>query len=258
MLAACLPFAGARAGDSAHWIEEDRFKLSLGSFITDFDSEFKLSSDRINRGTEISFEDDLGLDDSSTVIRLDGHYRFSSRHRINFSYFDLSRDGDTISTRPLIIDDTLFRRGSELSTEFDYQILKLAYAYSFWQTDKVDLSVSGGLYTFDIDISVKSEDGKQEGDAGTAPFPMFGVHLGYRLRESLYLNAGFEYFAVNESDVEGELTDALVSLEYRAFENVGFGLGYNAVGIFVESTEDDDDKFDFEYDGILLYLTWIH
>ena len=27
---------------------------------------------------------------------------------------------------------------------------------------------------------------------------------------------------------------------------------------FVESTDDDDDKFDFEYDGILLYLTWVH
>jgi len=64
------------------------------------------------------------------------------------------------------------------------------------------------LYTFDVDLSVKSDDGKGEGDAGTAPFPMFG-------------------------------------------------LAYNAVTIFTESN-DSDDEFDYEYDGILLYLSWNH
>ena len=243
--------------EASHWIDEDKIKLSIGTFITDYDSEIRLTSSKLGRGTTINFEDDLGLDESNTVIRLDGHYRFSARHRIEFSYFDLSRDGDTISTRPLIINDTLFRRGSNLSTTFDYQILKLAYAYSFWQTEKFDLSASGGLYTFDINLKVESEDGQEEGDQGTAPFPMFGLHLDYRLGENIYLLSSFEYFVVNEDDFEGELTDANIAVEYRPFENIGFGLGYNAVTIFVEATEhDDDDQFDYEYGGIQLYLSW--
>jgi len=240
-----------------HWIDEDKIKLTIGGFITDYDGEFRLTSSKLGRGTEVSFEDDLGLDESNTVVRLDGHYRLSARHRLEFSYFDLSRDGKAVTTRPIIIDDTLFRRGSTLSTEFDYQILKFAYAYSFWQTEKFDLSASGGLYTFDVDISVKSDDGKGEGDSGTAPFPMFGLHLDYRLSKDIYFATSFEYFVVNEDDGEGELTDGSIGLEYRPFENIGFGLAYNAVTIFIESN-DDDDEFDYEYDGILFYLSWNH
>jgi len=257
VLATCLLATRSWGNETSHWIEEDKFKLAIGTFITEYDSEFRLTAEKVNRGTTISFEDDLGLTDSETVIRLDGHYRFSARHRVEFSYFDLSRDGTTVSTRPLLIDETLFRRGSELSTTFDYQILKLAYAYSFWQTGKFDLSASGGLYTFDMELSVESSDGKEEGDQGTAPFPMFGLHLDYRLGEDIYLLSSFEYFFVEDSDFEGELTDANIAVEYRPFENIGFGLGYNLVTIFIESTaDDDDDEFDYEYDGFLLYLTW--
>jgi hypothetical protein len=257
VLAICLLASRGWGKETNHWLDEDKAKFSIGSFITDYDSEFRLTSSRFGRGTTISFEDDLGLEESNTVIRLDGHYRFAARHRVEFSYFDLSRDGKTISTRPLLIEDTLFRRGSNLDTTFDYQILKFAYAYSFWQSGKFDLSTSAGLYTFDLGISVESDDGKEESEEGTAPFPMFGLHLDYRLGEDIYLLSSFEYFFVDEDDFEGELTDANIALEYRPFENLGFGLGYNAVTIFTEATDDDDDdKFDYEYNGILLYLSW--
>ena len=241
--------------EANHWIDNDKIKLTIGTFITDYDSDFRLTSSALGIGTQLSFEDDLGLDESKTVIRLDGHYRFSAKHRVEFSYFDLSRDGKTLTRFPIIIDDTLFRRGSTLTTEFDYQVLKLAYAYSFWQTDNIDLSVSGGLYTFDVNLQVKSNDGQSEGDEGTAPFPMFGLHLDYRLGKDVYLSTSFEYFVVNEDDFEGELTDGSINLEYRPFENIGFGLGYNAVTIFAEDT-DSNDEFDYEYNGILVYLSW--
>ena len=264
LLGTCLLTSKGWGKEANHWIDEDKIKFSIGSFFTDYDSEFSLSSNRLGRGTNLSFEDDLGLDESNTVIRLDGHYRFSAKHRMEFSYFDLSRDGTVVTTRPIIIDDTLFRRGSTLSTTFDYQILKLAYAYSFWQTEKFDLSASGGLYTFDIDLSVESEtsekseesdEGKAAGDKGTAPFPMFGLHFDYRVSKELYITTSFEYFVVNENNFEGELTDGSISLEFRPYKNIGFGLGYNAITIFAEDN-DGKDTFDYEYDGMLVYLSW--
>jgi len=256
LVAACLLATGSPAEQSNHWIDEDKFKFTIGAFITDYDSDIRLSSSTLGRGTNLSFEDDLGLEESNEVVRLDGHYRFSPRHRLEFSYFDLSRDGTTVTTRPIIIDDTLFLPGSTLSTKFDYQVLKLAYAYSFWQTEKFDLSASAGLYTFDVDILVKSTN-EQEGDAGTAPFPMFGLHLDYRLNKEVYFSTSFEYFVIDQDDFEGELTDIRIGIEYRPFENIGFGLGYNAATIFAEDT-DSDDEFDFEYDGILVYISWNH
>jgi hypothetical protein len=237
------------------WLEDDRFKLSAGTFISDYNSDFRLSNDKLGIGTRLSFEDHLGLEDSKTVFRLAGHYRFSAKHRMDFSYVDLSRDGTAITTFPIIIDDTFYRRGTRLKTRFDYRVIKLAYAYSFWQTDKYDISASAGGYIFNIDLNLTPSDGPKEGESGTAPFPMFGLHLYYRFNERLMLNAGYQYFTINKNDIEGELIDVILSLEYKAFEKVGLGIGYNNVSIYAEDS-DDNDEFEFEYDGILAYITY--
>ena len=241
--------------ESNLWLDEDRFKLSLGTFILDYDSEFRLSNSKLGIGTQLSFEDDLGLEDSRTVARLAGHYRFAAKHRVEFSYVDLSREGKATTKFPIVVDDTFYRTGTRLKTDFDYKVIKLAYGYSFYQTDKTDLSVSAGGYIFDVDMRITPNEGAEEGESGTAPFPMFGLHLNYRLSDRLMLIAGYEYFTIDKNDVEGELVDVIIGLEYRPASKFGLGLGYNNVAISAEDTDDNDD-FDYEYDGILAYLSY--
>jgi hypothetical protein len=235
------------------WLERDRFKVALGTFITDYDSDILISSSS-GFGTNLSFEDDLGLEDSQTVFRFAGHYRFKARHRIVFSYVDLSRDGKVITQFPIFINDTIYPTGSKLKTEFDYKVLKLAYAYSFWQTDKIDLSATVGAYTFDVDLNIISEDGVEEGESGTAPFPMFVLNLNYHINDKVRIIAGYEYFALDTNDFEGELIDVIFALEYNPFEKVGLGIGYNDVSISAEDSN-DKDEFEYDYDGILAYFT---
>jgi len=243
------------SAESNSWLEDDRFKLSAGTFISDYDSDFRISNDELGIGTLLSFEDHLGLEDSKTVFRLAGHYRFSAKHRVNFSYVDLSRDGKTVTTFPIIIDDTFYRKGTRLKTQFDYRVLKLSYGYSFWQTEKFDFSASVGGYIFNVDLNVIPSEGPKEGESGTAPFPMFGLHLNYRLTDRLMLVAGYEYFTIDRNDIEGELIDVILNLEYKAFEKVGLGIGYNNVSISADNS-DDNDKFEYDYDGILAYITY--
>jgi len=241
--------------ESNPWLEDDRFKLSAGTFISDYDSEFRISNSRLGIGTLLSFEDHLGVEDSKTVARLAGHYRFSAKHRAEFSYVDLSRDGKAVTTFPIIIDDTFYRTGTILKTDFDYRVFKLAYAYSFWQTDKVDISASAGGYIFDVDLRITPNEGEKESESGTAPFPMFGLHFNYRITDRLMLIAGYEYFTIDKSEAEGELIDVVVGLEYKAYKKIGLGIGYNNVSISAENPE-DKDEFDYEYDGILAYFTY--
>lgn len=252
--AVCLGFSLTGVAEENPWLRDDQFKLAFGTFITDYDSDFRLTSGKGNLGTSLSFENDLGLDESNTVYRFDGHYRFAARHRIEFSYFDLTRDGKVITRFPIIVDNTFFRRGSRLRTDLDYQVYKLAYAYSVWQTETIDISLSGGLYSFEIGLNMRADTGQQEHDNSFSAFPMFGIHGEYRMSKRLFLASSFEYFAIDEDDFEGELTDTLISLEYRLFDHLGFGAGYNRVTVYAEDSN-SDDKFDYEYDGILAYLT---
>lgn len=249
-------FSMAAYSQKNTWMKDDKFKLSVGTFLTDYESDFRLTSDKLGVGTNVSFEDTLGLDESNTVLRLDGHARLADRHRIEFSYLDLSRDGEATTQFPIIIDTTLFRRGSRLKTDFDFQVYKLAYAYSVWQSEKIDFSLSAGAYTFDMNLDISSDQGQKETETSTSPFPMLGAHFDYRLLSNLFFTTSFEYFAIDENDFEGELTDSIISLEYRPFDHIGLGVGYNRVSIYAEDTN-GDDEFDYEYDGVMAFITLV-
>lgn len=240
--------------EASSWLEDDRFKLALGTFVTDYDSDFRISSSSLGIGTRVSLEEDLGVDDSNTIWRFDGHYRLAARHRLEFSYFDMSRDGTAITSFPIIIDDTLFLPGSTLKTDLEYKVYKLAYAYSIWQTDSIDFSLSAGAYSFDLGLDVGSNRGRRQQQSSFSSFPMFGAHFEYRVSQAIFFASSFEYFTIDESDFEGELTDILITLEYRLFDHLGVGAGYNAVSIFAEDSK-SNDELDYEYDGLLAYLT---
>jgi hypothetical protein len=71
--------------------ERERGGLLLGAFITDRATSARLDSGQ-GSGSDISFEDDLGLESSTSVFRFGGYYWFTPRQRFDFSVFDLSRD----------------------------------------------------------------------------------------------------------------------------------------------------------------------
>ncbi len=64
----------------------DRVSLSVGGFLVDhINTELRVDARNFPIGTSINLTDDLEVDGSNKVIRLDGYYRFSPRHRIDLN-----------------------------------------------------------------------------------------------------------------------------------------------------------------------------
>ncbi len=238
------------------WMKTDRGSIAAGIFFVDQSTELKLSSDILGEGTKISFEDDLGLDEDEEVVRIGGYYRFKPRHRIEFSYFNITRDGTATLLRDIQIEDTVFPAGSQVRSELDFTVFKSTYVYSFYQTPKLELGVTTSLTIYDFDSNIVSPTTKtQEDGDGTAPFPTFGLRVKWPFKPKWMFVAIYDYFEIDESDVEGQVIDILVGVEYQAWEKVGLGLGYNDVSIDVEDTE-DKDELDWEYDGFFGYARY--
>lgn len=251
LLALLLPYVVFAEADS--WLEKDRININIGAFSTDYDSEGRVSSGELGLGTKISFEDDLGLDNSKTVFRLDTSFRLDTRHSLQFSYIDLDRDGNNVTSRTLIIDETVYPAGSRLDTEFEYQVYKLAYTYSVWQDSGYDLGFTTGLHVFDIDLNIESDVADKEGAGGTSPFPMIGLRGSWQLTPQWFLRNHIEYFEISEGDIEGRLIDFMILIERRFGEHWGTGFGYNKLDVDAENTE-ENDEMDYVYEGFLLYL----
>ena len=253
-----LTLAALAGLQSAHAQSEldDRFSISLGAFITDRDTDTRLDSDVLGRGTVIDFEDDLGLESSDSVFRLDGHYRFNQKHRVNFSVFDLSRHSSTAIQRDIQYGDEIFSIDTVVKADFDLRIYRLAYTYSIMQRDNGYLGVTFGAHTADSKIGLADQNlGQSEISEITAPLPVLGLKGEYEFSDRLTLSATGEFFAVEFDNVDGSLIDLYLGIDYQVIEHVAVGLGFNSVHMDVDATKSDfSGSLDWRYEGALLFF----
>lgn len=240
----------------------ERYYANLGIFFATVNSTVRLGTP--SAGVSFDVEDTLGIGSGNNAFRIDAGWRFtkSRRHRVDFTWFSLSRDGSTTLGRDLELDGQTFPAGATVSSTLDLDIFKGSYSYSFLQDDRVDLAVTAGLYVAPISINVTSS-GSFTGSAQqslTAPLPVLGLRADFVIAPKWYLRSSFDVFYVSIDDYTGFITDVQVAAEYKAFKYVGFGLGFDTMHLNVEAESSTsvpgvefNGQFGFDYAGIYAY-----
>ncbi len=240
---------------AADSLDGDRFSLSLGVFITDRNTDAELDGS-INDGTNINFETDLGIDSSDTVFRVDGYYRFSERHRFDFSVFDLSRSASKQIVKDIQWGDTLFAIDTVVKTDNALSVYKAAYTYSFLNGEDGYLGATFGLYVADSKMRLEEENlGSAEIGQLTAPLPVIGLRGEYALSDRWSFRASGEFFFIEYENVDGSLVDFYAGIDYQVLDNLSVGLGVNSVNINVDATDSTfNGALDWRYSGALVFL----
>ena len=235
--------------------EDDKFSVSLGWFITSRDTESRLDSS-LGSGSGVDLEDDLGLDSSDSVVRFDAAYRVNDRHRIDISFFDMSRDSSLPIQKDIQWGDELFTVDTAVNTSFDLNIYKAAYTYSFMRRDNGFLGVTAGVYVADSKISLAEQNvGGAEVGAITAPLPVIGLRGERYFGDRWTLRGSGEFFAIEFDNVEGSLVDLYVGMDYKVLDHMSIGLGINSVTLDVDASKNAfQGALDWEYAGGLLFL----
>ena len=235
--------------------EDDKFSVSLGWFITSRDTESRLDSS-LGSGSGTDLEDDLGLDNSDSVARLDATYRVNDRHRIDISVFDMSRASSLPIQKDIQWGDRLFTVDTVVNTSFDLYIYKAAYTYSFMQRETGFLGVTAGLYVADSEIRLAEQNlGAAEVGAMTAPLPVIGVRGERYFGDRWTLRGSGEFFAIEFDNVDGSLVDLYVGMDYKVLDHMSIGLGINSVTLDVDASKNAfQGALNWEYAGALLFL----
>ena len=192
-------------------------------------------------GTTIDWSRDLEADDSLTVPRIDGYYRFNPKHSIDFSWYELDIDGHTIVNENFDFGDITFEVGDEIVSFLRNEIYKVAYTYSFYHVKEIEVALSAGLHLMDLDVGISATNAVKEEQVTTlAPLPVFAFRLDYRFSPKWPINSKYELFFINiEDSFKGSLLDFMVAVEYKAFDNVNLGLGFNHFALQVEVLHND-------------------
>ena len=244
----------------------ERFKLRIGSFLIDrFDTTARFDSTQYPIGTLIDLEEDFNVDASESVLRIDGFYRFNKRHRIDWTWYRSRRSGTNVATKEYIIGDPddpeggfIIPQGSRITTQWNFDLLKVGYAWSFLHKRRYEMFIGTGLNIRKLDISIRFQadlatydlSDSYDGD-GLIPLPTAVIGGRWNLTDKWQSIFRYEMFLLEVGDFKGSQQDFQLLFEHSTFKHVGFGLGINTIDANIRAR---DDKIRGEFDSRILGL----
>lgn len=248
----------------------ERFKLRVGGFLVDrTDTTARFDSNRFPLGTLIDLEDDLNVDQTERVARLDGFYRFTNKHRIEWSYYTSRRSGEAVAEREFQIGDPdnllggfVIPKGARVDTQWNFDLFKVGYDYSFLNKARYEMFVGAGLNfrNLDFDISYQANIGSATvGDSihtkEMLPLPTATIGGRWNLTRKLQATFSYDLFFMEFDDYKGQYQELLLSLEHSTFKHVGFGGAIDLGSLNVRSDSDDyRGEFDYRMGGMFVYV----
>jgi hypothetical protein len=263
---------GLSAGElpGKHPLLNKRFMIGGGGFFPDIDSKIRLDDDSLGIGTELDFEDQLGLEESKNTFWLTSRWRISRRNNLEFEWAQLNRDSFVAATtREYQIGESVLQAGGRIDSLFDIDLFRLTYGYSLIRNDEAELQLQAGVHIADLQaelglagaISINgevfTESVTQEGGEVTAPLPHLGGNFAFAFTEKLAVYLHVIGFALELDDIEGSIVEAGGTLQYNFTEAFGVGGGLRYFNVDVEARDEDlRGQFEFNYLGPVLYANF--
>jgi hypothetical protein len=271
----CAPPAHSQANERT--VHSEIIKLNVGAYFPEIDTDISAGAEGLAAPLSFSVEDVLGFNDNLVSFRVDGSVRFSKRHRILFSYYEMERDSSAVLGRDISLrcdasvcgseQNATIRAGTGVSAQLDWDSYVAGYAYSFYQTDTFESDIRFGAnvtylalkVTGLLDATVNGVPATFSGSAKadiTAPLPWVGLGVQYMPTPKWRVGGNINGIYANISDFEGYFLDMNVFAEYMLFKNVGLGVSYNLVNANLEFDNSKwNGEVDYWYGGATAYMT---
>ena len=248
--------------DDDYW-DGDRLYLRLGSFfVNNANSTVRLDSTTA-LGVTLDTTQDLGMNNTDTIARLDTLYRLSPAHSIGLQWYNLRRNGSIDSQHEFEFEGITYPVGAYLKSYLNTAVFKVSYNYSFYHSDKVELAVGAGLHIMRIEVGIEGElvagntnNIAASGATVTAPLPVVGAKIVYGINDHWRWIAGTDLFFISLLDYNGQFVDTSLDLEWQFSRHFGLGGGLNANTLGLRGAPETDNRFRLtnNISGLQLYL----
>ena len=256
----CILSAATQAGELTQVAEGDRFHLAVGSYlITNSETELRYTSPYL-LGLTLNTSRDLDMDRRDRVARLDGYYRFTPAHALHFTWYDIQRRGLKSISKDIEWGDVTFPVGASIESRLDTEVLKLAYNYSFYHNEKVELGIGAGLHITKVTAGlagIASSGSRSNVETSTtAPLPVVGARLNYWMTPKFSFRFALDIFGIEIGNYAGTFTDIDFRLLYQFGKHLGVGGGFNVNSLNLEQNENGHTlEVNNDLGGVTLFLT---
>ena len=240
---------------------DSKYTLTFGGFFPRINSSLDLSSPR-GGGTEISIEDDLGLDDTKPTAWVGFSWRFQPRHQLQIEWFELDRDGLATAGRSFEIFDTTIGVGASLASEVDLNLGRVTYGYSFLRKEKLDVSFLVGAHIATLKATITASGNvsvngvpitpgtsvTESTSRRTLPLPHIGGSLSYAFTPRLAGRLNLLAFALDIGEYRGNLIEFDAFMAYQLTRHFGIGGGFKYFNLKLDYDRSDGGSVEYDYE----------
>ncbi len=206
-------------------------EIQLGGYLPAFSTKLRVDvrGEELEFGTEIDFEDVLGLTTDDHLVRLDGRWRVGRRSRVGFTYYWYDRSARAVLEEDIQWRDITFPAGAGVSSTFETRMIVLKYMHTLAESERWDVAGSLGVHYLHFAARLETiglDPNNLEARASApAPLLMIGFDALYRVSPQWRLGAKWEGLAIKVGDYSGRWTDLGLTAEYFPAPHWALGLG---------------------------------
>ncbi len=223
-----------------------RFSVTGGTSPADFDTNIRIDpDDAAGEGTLVSFERDLGLEDSRNLQRFGVQWRPLARHELAATHFSAPRAGLEQIDREIVFRDETYSVNALVTTEFDLDYWSATYTYWARRAERSGIGITLGIANIAMNASVTAE---QPGVTVTVtqtaetdvPVALAGLQTRVAFMERFHGEASIATLPrVTIEDYTGTALTGAARLEYRPLNWLGIGAAYHYFRLDVDVAQAD-------------------
>ena len=243
-----------------HPLLSDNFSASLGFFHAKIDSNIGVNGSR-----DIDLEDDLKFDDKTDIFLGGFKWRFTESLHVSLEYLEIDRDGQSVTiNKDISWGNSSYTAGGQLKADTSVSVSRLFVGYSFVQSKQLEVGAGLGLHLMDFETELSGQatvngtvvSNSVSNTETLAPLPNLGFYAAYAFTPKVIVRGRADWLSVDTGDFSGSINSIVADVQYQAFNNVGFGIGYHYLSADVDiDTSSWKGHADYTYYGPKLFMT---
>lgn len=242
---------------------DDTLSLRVEAYFAGVSSSLRADGNNGNIGTEIDFEDDLGLSDNKTLPAFELGWRINDDWVLQGQYYSVGRRTDATLDREIIVGDTVYPVNGSVGAGFDSDVYRFTISNLLFQGERMEIGLGIGLHGTDFTVFIEGEGSvsgqtsrfRREGRSIFAPLPTIGAFGQWEPAERVTLSGRLDWLSLTIDDYSGRLINAEAAVAYRLFKHLDAGLAYRYVDYRLRVNQDDwNGRVRYQFSGPSLFL----